>query len=86
MAGRQYCPNIIASSSDDRTIKIWDVRLAKSAKTIGGHIGRVSTLLAMPENVLISGSCPDDLKDLMKRPDWSFGIFVGFEIALGLLR
>lgn len=52
-------PHLLASCADDREIKVWDVRLDKSIVTIGGNPGRVSSLLRLNENVLISGSCPD---------------------------
>ncbi len=65
-------PDIFASSSDDRTIKIWDARLAQSVRTIGDHIGRVSTLLRMSDTLLISGSCPDDLKSARERARLEF--------------
>lgn len=53
---------IFASCADDSTIKIWDTRQAKASLSIrdtGG--GRVSCLLRMPENLLISGACPDQV-------------------------
>lgn len=53
---------VIASCSDDHTIKIWDLRLAKSAITLSNNIGRVSTLLRLSDHSLVSGACPDDLK------------------------
>jgi len=64
--------NIIASCSDDHTIKIWDLRLAKSALTLDKNIGRVSTLLRMSEHSLISGSCPDDLNATSDRARLTF--------------
>jgi len=52
-------PQILASSADDKTIKIWDIRMKRSAMTITGNPGRVSSLIRLSETILISGSCPD---------------------------
>jgi WD40 repeat protein len=65
-------PNIFASSSDDRTIKIWDLRLNRSALTAKDHIGRVSSLLCLSDNLMVSGSCPDDLKSSQERARLEF--------------
>lgn len=65
-------PEIFASCSDDCTIKIWDARLAASATTMSGNIGRVSTLLRLSETLLISGSCPDNLRATLERAQLNF--------------
>jgi WD40 repeat protein len=66
-------PQVFASSADDRTIKIWDVREPKkSIFTIGGNPGRVSVLLRLSEQILISGSCPDDVFASKEKASLSF--------------
>jgi len=50
-----------ATSADDRTIKIWDLRQNKQISTFNNHPGRVSTLLMKNEFEIIACSCPDDV-------------------------
>jgi WD40 repeat protein len=52
---------LLLSGADDRTMKVWDIRMAHSVHTIGGHVGRVSSILSVRDNVVVSGSCPDDV-------------------------
>ena len=54
--------NNFASSADDRTVKIWDMRKQDAVLTLSEHPGRVSSLLSLSDNVLVSGSCPDNLR------------------------
>jgi len=54
---------IFASSSSDGTIKFWDTRLDKSVKTLGKHMGGVSAMLRINENVLVAGTCSENAKD-----------------------
>lgn len=51
---------IFASSSSDRTIKFWDTRLDKSVTTLGKHVGGVSAMLKINDNVLVAGTCPEN--------------------------
>ncbi|MEI6242503.1 MAG: hypothetical protein WCP39_03755 [Chlamydiota bacterium] len=53
-------PNIYVTGADDHTIKIWDLRLKHSVRTISNHPGRVSSILIQP-NTIVAASCPDDL-------------------------
>lgn len=53
--------HVLATSADDATIKIWDIRMSDAVHTLGGNPGRVSSLLRLHANTLISGSCPDDI-------------------------
>lgn len=50
-----------ASCADDATIKLWDIRTAKSIRTIAGHPGRVSSMCFLNESRLVAGTCPDDV-------------------------
>ena len=59
--------NLFATSADDRTIKIWDSRQSRSAATLGGHPGRVSSLLTLQDHYIVAGSCPDDLRATEQR-------------------
>ncbi len=53
--------NTFASCGEDRTIKLWDQRADASVLTIGGHIGQVTTMLNLEENVLIAGTCSEEV-------------------------
>ncbi len=63
---------LIASSADDRTIKIWDLRIPDSIRTIVAGAGRVSSLLVLNENTLLSGSCPDNVFHVREKATVSF--------------
>lgn len=65
-------PQVLASSADDGTIKLWDVRQTKPVRTIGKQPGRVSSLLRLSANLLISGSCPDDVHQAKEKASISF--------------
>lgn len=52
---------LFATSADDASIKLWDVRCAKSAHTIRNQIGRVSVLMQTSHMQWISGACSDDV-------------------------
>jgi len=64
--------DVIASSADDCTIKIWDLRISHSIHTIFAGSGRVSSLLVLNVNTLLSGSCPDDVFGVREKASISF--------------
>lgn len=53
-------PQILASSGEDRSIKLWDIRQRKSAHTIAGHVGQVTSILHLNDTTLIAGTCPEN--------------------------
>ena len=66
---REHC---FASGADDSLIKIWDERVSHSVGTISGNPGRVSCLLQLQENSLVSASCPDDVYSSEEKASLSF--------------
>lgn len=49
----------MASGSDDRTIKLWDVRTAECIKTLQGHTGRVGAIAFSPDGQLLASPSLD---------------------------
>jgi WD40 repeat protein len=54
--------NMLASSSDDKTIKIWDTVSGKSLKTLNDSNGTVNSLVVLPDYRLASGSSDKTIK------------------------
>jgi Ran GTPase-activating protein (RanGAP) involved in mRNA processing and transport len=49
-------PHLLASGSDDKTIKVWNVNTGACVKTLTGHNDCVSALAILPDRCLASGS------------------------------
>ncbi|MCP5508852.1 MAG: GNAT family N-acetyltransferase [Chlamydiales bacterium] len=65
-------PQLFASSGEDRKIKFWDRRAAKSVHTIADHIGQVTSMLKLSDKVLIAGTCPEDRADVGQKAEIRF--------------
>ena len=61
-----------ASCGDDGKIKIWDPRESKRVLTLSDLNGRISCLLPINENALISTSCKSDVHHSTKKGQISF--------------
>lgn len=60
---KKCSPHTYATSADDATIKLWDIRQPyRYYSSLNGHPGRVSTLLPYGEEKILAGSCPDNVK------------------------
>ncbi len=68
--------SVFASCADDGTIKLWDLRNPKkSVMTLRDNVdqpARVSVLLSPQEDLLISGSCPDAVRESEEKAMLSF--------------
>jgi len=49
-----------ATSGEDQTIRIWDIRKPASVHTIRSHVGQVTQMLRLDENTLVAATSPDD--------------------------
>lgn len=59
--------HLFASSAEDGTVKLWDIReTQKSAHTINVAHGQVTSMLALNEHILLTGSCPETAKNVVK--------------------
>ena len=57
-----HTPNSYLSSSDDGTIKLWDLRHSEeSIHTFTDHPGRVSSLCLLNDHTFVAGTCASDL-------------------------
>lgn len=64
--------NNFASSADDKVIKIWDIRQPKAVFSSEKSNGRVSCLMLLSDDILVSGSCPDRADDSKEKGTFSF--------------
>ncbi len=69
-------PHMVASCGDDGYIKLWDLRQMKhSTATLQDNLkekARVSVLLSINEETLMSGSCPDEVRISKEKAQFSF--------------
>lgn len=52
---------VFASCGEDKTIKLWDVRTEKSVSNLTGHVGEVTCLLSLSDDVFAAGTCPENI-------------------------
>lgn len=69
----KFTDQIFASSGEDGTVKLWDVReTQKSVRTINVAYGQVTSMLALDDHTLLTGSCPDVAKNVVKKAQIRF--------------
>lgn len=69
----KFTDQIFASSAEDGTVKLWDVRVTKkSARTINVANGQVTAMLALDDHTLLTGSCADAEKNKPKSAEIRF--------------
>ena len=47
---------LLASGSDDMTVRLWEVESGRLMRTLAGHTGTVFALASLPGGLLASGS------------------------------
>ena len=68
-------PFVFSSCADDGFIKLWDLRIRRSIKTIKDHPhieSRVSVIKKLNDNIFISGTCPDQIRNYADKAQFSF--------------
>lgn len=63
---------VIASCADDATVKFWDLRRPRSIFTLAEFPGRVSCLLSLGEQKLITASCPNNPRTSLTKAELAF--------------
>src|SRR5437868_2793397 len=53
---------MLASGSNDNSIKVWDVQNQTCIATLPGHTGTVNSLVVLPSGMLASGSLDNSIK------------------------
>ena len=54
-------PHTFGTCADDKSIKLWDIRVSTSIKTLRGQPGRVSCFTKLGPTSYVSASCPDNV-------------------------
>lgn len=65
-------PAVIASCADDAMVKFWDLRRQRSILTLADFPGRVSCLLSLDEQKLITASCPNNPRTSRTKAELAF--------------
>lgn len=50
---------LFASCGEDGSVKVWDLREERSVHTITDHVGKVTCMFSLDQNILLTGACPD---------------------------
>jgi len=53
---------LLASCSNDKTIRLWDTDTLQQVQLLKGHTNEVTTIKELPENILVSGSYDQTIK------------------------
>jgi WD40 repeat protein/serine/threonine protein kinase len=60
--------HVLASGSNDRTVKLWDTRTGKDLRTLRGHTGMVTSVAFSPDGQVLASASVDGTVKLWETP------------------
>jgi WD40 repeat protein len=79
---------LVASASDDKTVRLWDTATGAATQTLGGHLNRVNAIVFSPDGKLVASVSDDKTVRLWdtatgaaEHKAYQMGTLCGFELA-----